>query len=426
MRKSPQLKRRPLYKRLIPATPLASAKEFLRLESAGGILLAIATVVAMIWANSPMLSFYEALLSTPVQIRLGALDIDKPLLLWINDGLMAVFFFLIGLELKRELVEGELSKPSNLVLPGLGAVGGMALPALVYTACNWGDPISLQGWAIPAATDIAFALGILTLLGDRVPLSLKVFLVSLAIVDDIGAIMIIALFYTSQLSVGALLVAVGALVGLFIINRRGVEKFSPYLIVGLILWTAVLKSGVHATLAGVALAAFIPITTRDPDRKPLLKRLEHDLHSSVAFVILPVFALANAGVSLAGLSPAALVSSVPLGIILGLTIGKFVGVFGMSAIGIKLGWTQMPRGMSWGSLAGIAALCGVGFTMSLFIGGLAFEGGGLAYEGSERLGILVGSTISGVIGFFILNKVLPKPTPYPPEMEDEAPSDEPA
>ena len=382
-------------------------REFLRLESAGGILLVMSAVVAMLWANSPARGAYETLLALPVQLRVGALDLDKPLLLWINDGLMAVFFFLIGLELKRELVEGELSHRSKLVLPGLGALGGMAVPALIYVACNWGNALALQGWAIPAATDIAFALGILTLLGSRVPLSLKVFLVSLAIVDDIGAILIIALFYTAQLSLTALMVSGFALVGLWLVNRRGVQHLTPYLLLGLILWVAVLKSGVHATLAGVTLAAFIPIRSRTPEGPSLLKTLEHDLHGTVAFVILPVFALANAGVSLAGFTMAALFSSVPLGIMLGLFVGKMVGVFSVVWFGVRMRWTTLPEGMTWASLAGVSVLCGVGFTMSLFIGSLAFEGGGLPYDGSERLGILLGSGLSAVTGFLILRKVLP-------------------
>lgn len=385
----------------------AAIREFLHLESAGGILLVISTILAMLMANSFLREAYESILATPVQIRVGALDLDKNLLLWINDGLMAVFFFLIGLELKRELVEGELSHPSKLVLPGLGAIGGMALPAIIYAICNWGRSPEMQGWAIPAATDIAFALGILTLLGNRVPISLKVFLVSLAIVDDIGAIVIIALFYTAQLSLTALGVAVLALVGLYLINKRGVEKFTPYLLVGLILWVAVLKSGVHATLAGVALAAFIPIRTKKEGGKSLLKSLERDLHSTVAFVILPVFAIANAGVPLAGFTFEALFSSVPLGIMLGLVVGKFIGVFSLAWMGIKLGWTKMPEGMTWASLAGVSVLCGVGFTMSLFIGSLAFEGGGLPFAGSERLGVLMGSGVAAVIGFLILHRVLP-------------------
>lgn len=370
----------------------------------------ITTVLAMVAANSPLREAYESFLGTPVQIRVGALDLDKALILWINDGLMAVFFFLIGLELKRELVEGELSQPNKLVLPALGAIGGMAVPSLIYAACNWGDPVAIQGWAIPAATDIAFALGILTLLGNRVPLSLKVFLVSLAIVDDIGAIVIIALFYTAKLSLTALGVGALALVGLYILNRRGIVKFTPYLVVGLILWVAVLKSGVHATLAGVALAAFIPIHPKKEGGKSLLKSLEHDLHSTVAFVILPVFAFSNAGVPLAGMTVEALFSPVPLGIMLGLIVGKFVGVYSMVWMGMKLGWTKMPQGMTWGSLAGVSVLCGVGFTMSLFIGSLAFADGGLAYEGSERLGVLLGSGVSAVVGFLILHRVLPPKT----------------
>lgn len=382
-------------------------REFLRLESAGGILLVMSTVVAMLWANSPARGAYEALLALPVQLRVGALDLDKPLLLWINDGLMAVFFFLIGLELKRELVEGELSHRSKLVLPGIGALGGMVVPALIYVACNWGNALALQGWAIPAATDIAFALGILTLLGSRVPLSLKIFLVSLAIVDDIGAILIIAVFYTDQLSLTALMVAGLALVGLWLVNRRGMQHLTPYLVLGLILWVAVLKSGVHATLAGVTLAAFIPIRSATPESPSLLKTLEHDLHGTVAFVILPVFALANAGVSLAGFTLAALFSSVPLGIMLGLFVGKTVGVFSLVWCGVRLRWTRLPEGMTWASLAGVSVLCGVGFTMSLFIGSLAFEGGGLPYDGSERLGVLLGSGLSAVTGFLILRKVLP-------------------
>ncbi|MDA1005854.1 MAG: Na+/H+ antiporter NhaA, partial [Verrucomicrobia bacterium] len=315
-------------------------REFFRLEAAGGILLVVATVVAMVLANSPARGLYESVLALPLQIRIGELDLHKPLLLWINDGLMAVFFFLIGLELKRELVEGELSHPRKLILPGVGAIGGMAVPALVYVAINWGNAVSLQGWAIPAATDIAFALGILTLLGSRVPVSLKVFLVSLAIVDDIGAILIIALFYTANLSLGSLLVAAGALVVLFVMNRRGVGRLSFYLLVGLVLWVAVLKSGVHATLAGVALAAFIPIRPSGPEGKSLLKSLEDDLHGVVAFVILPVFPLANAGVPLEGFTLAALFSPVPLGIMLGLTVGKFVGVFSLAGLAVRLGWTK--------------------------------------------------------------------------------------
>lgn len=385
----------------------AAIRRFLKLESAGGILLIGATLLAMVLANTPARGLYDTLLEVPFQIRLGTLNLEKPLLLWINDGLMAVFFFLIGLELKRELMEGELSRPSQLVLPGLGALGGMAVPALIYAALNWNNPIALQGWAIPAATDIAFALGILSLLGSRVPISLKIFLVSLAIVDDIGAILIIALFYTSQLSLASLVVAGAALLALLVMNRRGVASLPAYLFLGTILWIAVLKSGVHATLAGVTLAFFIPLRTRTPDAPSLLKSLEYRLHGTVAYCILPLFALANAGVPLQGISGEALLSSVPLGIILGLVVGKFVGVFALAGLGVALRWTRLPEGMSWASLAGVALLCGVGFTMSLFVGSLAFQGGSLPYDGSERLGILIGSSISALLGYLVLAKVLP-------------------
>ncbi|NNC90014.1 MAG: Na+/H+ antiporter NhaA [Akkermansiaceae bacterium] len=385
----------------------AALRRFLRLEAAGGILLIVATVAAMILANTPARGLYDALLEIPLQFRAGALNLEKPLLLWINDGLMAVFFFLIGLELKRELLEGELSRPERLVLPGLGAIGGMAVPAGIYAAMNWGDPVAMQGWAIPAATDIAFALGILSLLGSRVPISLKVFLVSLAIMDDIGAILIIAIFYTAQVSLASLVVAAAALVVLFVLNRRGVSSLPAYLLTGFVLWVAVLKSGVHATLAGVTLAFFIPLRPSLPGGPSMLKSLEHRLHGTVAFVILPVFALANAGVPLQGFSPESILSPVPLGIILGLVAGKFIGVFLMASLGVAFGWTGLPPGMNWRALAGVSLLCGVGFTMSLFIGSLAFEGGGLAYDGSERLGILIGSSLAGTMGFLILAWALP-------------------
>lgn len=301
---------------------LSPIKQFLKLEAASGIILFIAAVLAMILANTPLNDYYRLLIDMPVEIRAGPLQIAKPLLLWINDGLMAIFFFLIGLELKRELLEGSLSNPRNVVLPGLGALGGMLFPALIYVAFNYKDPAALNGWAIPAATDIAFALGILLLLGDPVPTSLKVFLVSLAIFDDIGAILIIAIFYSGKLSGVALVVALACLLLLFIMNRRGCVEFAPYIMVGTILWIALLKSGVHATLAGVLLAAFIPMRDRKiPERSPI-KELEHDLHSAVAFGILPLFAFVNAGISLEGVSPGAVLLPVPLGIILGLFIGK--------------------------------------------------------------------------------------------------------
>jgi len=386
---------------------LKSLNDFLRLESAGGIVLVAAAIAAMLLDNSPLAGVYDRFLHLPVEIRIGPLYIAKPLLLWINDGLMAVFFFLVGLELKRELIEGELSQPSNIVLPAVGAVGGMLVPALIYSIFNWGDEIAMKGWAIPAATDIAFALGILTLLGKRVPTSLKVFLVSLAIFDDIGAIVIIALFYSKGLSTEALIIASGAIAVLFVMNRRGVSEFAPYAFVGIVLWIAVLKSGVHATLAGVVLAMFIPMKHRErPDYSPL-RALEHDLHTGVAFVILPLFAFANAGINLTGVNLDYILHPVPVGIALALFFGKQIGVFGFCWLTIKLGVAKLPEGSGWSGVYGIALLCGVGFTMSLFIGALAFEDlGDPGFD--ERLGIVIGSLISGVAGYFILRKAFPR------------------
>ena len=379
---------------------------FFQMESAGGILLMGAAALAIVLANTPLKAWYDLLLDTPVAVRVGALSIDKPLLLWINDGLMAVFFFLVGLELKRELTEGELSNPRNVILPGVGAVGGLVVPALIYSYLNADDPVAIKGWAIPAATDIAFALGILTLLGSRVPLSIKVFLTSLAIFDDIAAITIVALFYTAKISVTSLLVAAACLPVLFVLNRRNVVAISPYILIGLVMWVATLKSGVHATLAGVLLALFIPMRDqRDPEHSPL-KTLEHDLHTVVAFFVLPVFAFANAGISFAGVGLEQLAHGVPLGIALGLIVGKQVGIFGMCALAIKLGLTTLPRGVSWLNLYGTAALCGVGFTMSLFIGSLAFEETGVNLLFDERLGIILGSLVSGLVGYFVLRATL--------------------
>jgi NhaA family Na+:H+ antiporter len=376
---------------------------FFEMESAGGLLLMITAALAVIVANTPLVQYYNLLLDTPVQIRIGALDIAKPLLLWINDGLMAVFFFLIGLELKRELIEGELSDKRNIILPGIGAVGGMAIPALVYVFFNRGDSLALQGWAIPAATDIAFALGILSLLGSRVPTTVKVFLTSLAIFDDIGAILIIAIFYTSKISMVALAVVGVCIVVLGIMSRLKVEAKSLFILIGVIMWTAMLKSGVHATLAGVVLAMFIPMRSHtNPEYSPV-KAMEHDLHAVVAFFILPVFAFANAGISFAGMEADQLLHGVSIGVALGLFIGKQVGVFAFCGLGIKLGMAQLPQGMNWRSLYGTAAMTGIGFTMSLFIGSLAFEGAGLDRIFDERIGIIIGSLASGLLGYVILN-----------------------
>ena len=321
---------------------------------------------------------------------------------------MAVFFFLVGLELKRELLEGELADKRNIVLPGVGALGGMLAPALIYVYFNFDNPDALNGWAIPAATDIAFALGALSLLGSRVPTSLKVFLTSLAIFDDIGAIIIIALFYTENLSLTALLIVAVCIPFLFIMYKRNVVSKSAYIFIGIIMWVATLKSGVHATLAGVVLALFIPMKSRENPAFSPLKDLEHDLHSVVAFGILPVFAFANAGINLSGIGFEQLMHGVPLGIASGLFIGKQIGIFGLCWLAIKMKFAQLPHGMNWASLYGTAALCGIGFTMSLFIGSLAFEETKVNMIFDERLGIVIGSLISGIVGFLILKRSLPK------------------
>lgn len=380
------------------------------MESAGGIVLMAAAVLAMIVANSPAAGLYALFIDTPVEIRVGALQIAKPLFLWVNDGLMAVFFFLVGLELKREFLEGELSRPANVLLPAIGAVGGMVVPVAFYVALNAGDEQAMRGWAIPAATDIAFALGILTLLGSRVPVSLKIFLVSLAIFDDLGAIIIIAAFYSADLSVAALLFSVICLTLLAVLNWRGVSSIATYILIGVVMWIAVLKSGVHATLAGVALAAFIPMRdSSNPGYSPL-RELEHDLHQVVAFGVLPMFAFVNAGISLSGVGFGDLLHDVPLGIAAGLFVGKQIGIFVLCFIAIKLGLARLPDGANWGGLYGVSILCGVGFTMSLFVGSLAFENTTLdpAIVFDERLGIILGSLLSGVSGYLVLYFTLPK------------------
>ncbi|TKB43329.1 Na+/H+ antiporter NhaA [Thalassotalea mangrovi] len=375
---------------------------FFKLETSGGIILIFAAVLAMIFANSPLRVYYDLLLSTPVAVIVGPLEVAKPLLLWINDGLMAVFFFLVGLELKRELIEGELSDRRNIILPGVGAIGGMLVPALVYVYFNYDDPMLRQGWAIPAATDIAFALGVLSLLGSRVPGSVKVFLTSLAIFDDIGAIIIIACFYTDDISFVSLMVVASCIPILYLFNRYKIEARSLYMMVGLVMWVALLKSGVHATLSGVIVALFIPLKSATRKNFSPLKSLEHDLHSVVAFMVLPVFAFANAGINLSGVGAEQLMHSVPLGIALGLFVGKQVGVFGLCYLAIKAGWTRLPTGMNYTALYGTAALCGIGFTMSLFIGSLTFEMGGMDKLFDERIGIIIGSLLSGIVGYLLL------------------------
>ncbi len=372
--------------------------EFLRRESAAGFVLFGAALLALLAVNSPAADLYGELLGTPVEVRIGDLKIAKPLLLWINDGLMAVFFFLIGLEVKREVLEGELSSREQVVLPLLAAVGGMAGPAAVFLAINRGEPANLGGWAIPAATDIAFALGVLALLGSRVPSALKVLLLAIAIFDDIGAIVIIALFYTEQVSGFALALAAVCVSALIALNRSGVVRPAAYVMIGLFLWVCVLKSGVHATLAGVVTALAVPLSSRT-GASPL-KDLEHVLHPWIAFLVLPLFAFANAGVKFGGLAPADLLSPLPLGIALGLLLGKQVGVFATVYLADRVGIARRPDGVGWLQLYGLACLTGIGFTMSLFIGSLAFNDA--ERVDAVRLGVIAGSLLSGIVGYLVL------------------------
>ncbi|WP_038250651.1 Na+/H+ antiporter NhaA [Ghiorsea bivora] len=378
-------------------------ESFIHKESSSGILLIVATILALIFSNTLLAPYYEAFLHIPVSIQLGSLSLDKSLHHWVNDGLMAIFFFLIGLEVKREVLEGHLSSVSQVTLPIVAAIGGMAVPALIYLYFNADNPLAANGWAIPTATDIAFALGILSLLGKRVPLSLKVFLMALAIIDDLGAIVIIALFYTVDLSTLSISVASVALAILIVMNRMGVVRKSAYFIVGLVLWVSVLKSGVHATLAGVALAFTIPLYAKDELGKKFspLKTLEHDLHYWVAFFILPIFAFTNAGVNITEISLDQMSGSVPLGIMLGLFLGKQLGVFGLSWLAIKLGFAKMPVDSNWLQLYGVSVLTGIGFTMSLFITSLAFSSADL-FQYTDKLAILVGSFSAGILGYLLL------------------------
>ena len=388
-------------------TPIGVAvRDFLKQESASGLLLLAAAVIAMLAANSPLADLYSELLETTVAVQVGALSINKPLLLWINDGLMAVFFFLIGLEIKREVMEGELSSFSQVVLPGMGALGGMVIPAAIYAWMNWSDPVALGGWAIPVATDIAFALALLSVFGARVPTALKVFLLTLAIFDDLAAIIIIALHYSGDLSPGALLIGALALIVAIIMNRAGVTRTSSYILLGIVLWVAVLKSGVHATLAGVLIAFCIPM--RDEQGQSLLEELLHDLHGPVMFAIVPLFAFANSGLSLTGISIADLTHPVTLGVITGLFIGKPLGILVFVGLAVGLGFVRLPQDVNWTQLLGVAFACGIGFTMSLFIAGLAFEHGSGAYFSGDRLGILVGSVLSALVAFVLLHYSLPK------------------
>ncbi|MGE0485571.1 MAG: Na+/H+ antiporter NhaA [Gammaproteobacteria bacterium] len=376
-------------------------REFLRLEAASGLVLMIAALAALVISNTPLAPYYERLLDVRFAVLVDGQGIDKPLLLWINDGLMAVFFLLIGLELKREVREGELSERSQVVLPAIGAAGGFVVPVLVFLLFNHGDATAVQAWAVPAATDIAFALGVLAMLGSRVPLSLRLFLTSLAIFDDLAAIIVIALFYTSDLSLFALgLAALGTAV-LVALNRAGVRGITPYALVGLFIWVAVLKSGVHATLAGVVVGLAIPLARDDAGHAPLVW-LEHALHPWVAYGVLPLFAFANAGVPLLGLSADMLIAGLPLGIALGLFAGKQVGVFVACGVAIRAGFARLPEGVDWPAFYAVCVLAGVGFTMSLFIGGLAFEHGAFNHLAATRVGVLAGSVASAVLGAALL------------------------
>ena len=377
----------------------ATLQRLFRHDAASGIVLMLASALALVLANSPMAGFYELLLSLRGSVRIGSFGIEKPLLLWVNDGLMAIFFLLVGLEIKREVLAGQLSDRSRAILPAAAAIGGMVVPALIYLSVTWRVPGAASGWAIPAATDIAFSLGVMALLGSRVPNSLKLFLTALAIIDDLGAIVVIAIFYTEELSWLSLELAGASVVVLVILNLAGVRGLVWYALAGLALWVFVLKSGVHATLAGVALALAIPFEAEPGGNSPLL-RVEHELAPWVTFGILPVFGFANAGLSFAGLSPSSLLEPVPLAIAAGLFFGKQIGVFATAALVIRAGWAELPAKAGWVTLWGTSILTGIGFTMSLFIGTLAF--GESDAEAVMRLGVLVGSALSAIVGAAVL------------------------
>jgi len=388
------------------ATASPALLRFLAHESAGGIVLALAALVALVVSNSAWGPAYQALVQAPGELRIGGLlTLAKPMVVWVNDLWMAVFFLLVGLEIKRELVAGELASRAQALLPAAAALGGMVVPALIYTGFNLGDAVALRGWAVPTATDIAFALAVVVVLGTRVPASLKLFLTAVAIIDDLGAIVVIAVFYTDQLSLPMLAGAGLCGAALLALNRSGVTRTDVYLAVGVLMWLCVLKSGVHATLAGVATALAIPL--RDGRGGSPLQALEHGLHPWVSFLILPTFAFANAGVDLRGTSLGALLQPTTLGIALGLVLGKLVGVFGAVWLMVRLGGAARPAGASWAQVMGVAMLCGIGFTMSLFIGGLAFEGQGAEWETRLKLGVLGGSLLAAAAGALVLARAAP-------------------
>ncbi|WP_122893944.1 Na+/H+ antiporter NhaA [Arcobacter peruensis] len=382
-------------------------RKFLQKESTAGIILMLVTLLALIFSNTFLSEFYNNFLHTPIEFKIGTiLDISKPLILWVNDGLMAIFFLLIGLEIKRELILGHLSSLSKIALPGIAAIGGMLVPALIYVAFNYDNEFALRGWAIPTATDIAFALGILSLLGKRVPVSLKIFLMALAIFDDLGAILIIAFFYTSDVSTMSLLMALVCIIILITMNKMQITLVSTYAFVGVILWVFVLKSGVHATLAGIILAFTIPLNAINEKRKRIspVKSLQHYIHFWVAFYILPIFAFVNAGIDLRSLSLDLIINPVSLGIIFGLFIGKQLGVFFFVYLAVKFKFASLPKGTTWAQIYGVSVLTGIGFTMSLFIDSLAFQDSAM-FSYTDKLAILIGSVLSGVFGYLILLKV---------------------
>ena len=381
----------------------AALKDFLNQESAGGIVLMASAALALIIANSPLSPVYFGTLDTRLNVSFGDFAIDKALILWINDGLMAIFFFLIGLEVKREIVDGQLSSWNQASLPLAAAIGGMSIPALVFVAFNLGSPETIGGWAIPAATDIAFALGILSLLGPRVPVAMKALLLAIAVIDDIGAITVIALFYSGEIDVGMLAGGGVALALLFALGRARIASLIPYVLLSIVMWVFVLKSGVHATLAGVTAAMMVPMVARDGSH--MLERMEHGLHSWVAFLIIPIFGFANAGVTLIGLSPADLLAPLPLGIALGLLIGKQIGIVGFAWIAVKAGFATLPAGIGWRKMHGLSLLAAIGFTMSLFIGNLAFADP--AQVDAVKIGVLAGSLVAAVTGFVLLKAALP-------------------
>lgn len=391
----------------------AGTNNIFKNDAAPGVILLFAALAALVFDNSGLAGVYDSVLRlTNITLEVGDFSIDKPILLWINDGLMVIFFFYVGLEIKREIMTGQLSSPSRAMLPLIAAVGGIVAPALIFVAFNINDPNTINGWAIPAATDIAFAVGILALLGTRAPTSLKVFLLAVAIIDDLAAIIIIALFYTADISTQALAFAGAGAVALFALNRLKVSGITPYILIGALMWAAVLKSGVHATLAGVIIALFIPLRHfQDPSKSPL-ETVEHGLKPWVYFLVMPVFAFANAGVPVLQLSFADLLAPLPLGIALGLFVGKQIGVFAFTYLAVKLRVAAMPDGLTWRQIYGASLLAGIGFTMSLFIGSLAFSDAEMM--NAVRVGVLVGSILSGVAGFLVLRL-----TPRPAEADAE-------